>query len=449
MIMTTGTTGLYDMLSEQRGRGRGPGAGWPAELREDAMERFLGLGLPSPRQEEWKHTNLEAALGEGLRLPETAGVRPESDVPFGDLNAARLVFVNGAFRPDLSDDVPDGIRHTPLAVAIRDRAPGLESRLACYADYRVHALAALNTALFTDGALIEVADGVVPARPVHVVHLAAATGVPVILSPRTLVVTGRNSRLRLVETWPRGRPGRRGLDSGGPGACWTNAVTEIVCGENAAVDHLKFLPEAGNSVHTATQVTWQEAASVFRTLTVTLGGRLVRNDTRSVLAGPGADCALGGLYLTAGAQHVDNHTVIDHAAGNTTSRELYKGILADRSSAVFDGAIVVRKDSQKSASSQQNRNLLLSDDAVIHTKPELRIFADDIRCTHGATIGQLDPDALFYLATRGIDPGAARQILTHAFVRDLIESVPVRELAGKCDREVREWLGRHVGAEGA
>lgn len=436
MTTTIDSTETYPSLFRSlEGRRQGE-PGWVSRLREDAISRFEDMGLPSTRQEEWRYTNLSRAVRGPFALAGEATTPRIGDIPFGRVKATKLVFVDGTFRHELSDSPPEGVRFTPLALALRNSDSDLQDRLGRYADYQEHALVALNTALFTDGALIEVSEGAAPDAPIHIVSIATPNETPALVSPRVLVVAGPNSRVQVIESF---------VCPPHPAAVrWVNAVSEVVCGVHASVDHVKFHNESSNGVHTATEHVRQESGSTFRNLSLTLGGRLVRNDLDVVLAGPGAECALDGLYIATGREHIDNHTYIEHAVAHTTSRELYRGILAERASAVFNGAIRVDRDAQKTSASQQNRNLLLSDDAVINTKPELQIHADDVRCTHGAAIGQLDSDALFYLRTRGFDLESARRLLTRAFAADVLARIPILSIAEACDEEVRRHLSSIV-----
>ena len=395
------------------------------ETRAQAARRFAELGFPTPREEEWRFTNVapiaklqfaqasEAArsLAEPLLTPPVGGIR--------------LVFVNGRYSPELSSRrLPNGIAAGPLR-----SANGTAGRhLARYARYDEHAFVAWNTASFTDGAFVEIPRGVVLDEPVELLYLSAGTGQPVVSHPRTLVVAGPESQATVVEVYAG-----RGADY------LTNAVTEIVAGDSAVVDHYRLQLEDHGAFHMATMQGQAGRDANLATCSIALGGRLVRNDVNTVLE-EGATATVNGLYVISGAQHVDNHTVIDHARPHGTSYELYKGILNGRSSAVFNGRIIVRQDAQKIDSKQTNKNLVLSEDATINTKPELRIFADDVRCTHGATIGQLDRDAIFYLQSRGIAEDEARGLLTHAFARDIIDRIRVKPLGAYLDALLWERL---------
>jgi Fe-S cluster assembly protein SufD len=274
-----------------------------------------------------------------------------------------------------------------------------------------------------DGALIEIPEDEVIDRPIYVLYVStgkrSGNGTqPTVSYPRTLVVVGRNAQVTLVE-------GYLGFDDS---SCFTNAVTEVVVGEGAVVDYIKVQQESDAAYHVGNVQFHLGRSSSAHATTIAFGGVLAREDTGAVLDGEGGECTLNGLYVTADRQHVDNHTVVDHAKPHCSSRELYKGVLDGSSTGVFNGKIIVRQDAQKTDSKQSNKNLLLSEDSVINTKPQLEIFADDVRCTHGATIGQIDPDALFYLRSRGIGVNEARALLTQAFANDVLDKIRLKPL---------------------
>ena len=320
---------------------------------------------------------------------------------------------------------------------LREAPQAIEPHLGRYVALADRPLAALNTALFEDGAVVMIRPGAVVEEAVQLVFLSGSQ--PGTASyPRVLVVAGENSQVRLVETFaPAGNEA---------GRCFTNAVTEIVALEGAVVDHYRLQRESESAFHlglTHLQVGRSASASSH---VVSVGGEIARHDAVAVLAGQGADCTLNGLYLGRGRQLLDNHTEIDHAMPNGTSHELYKGILDGRAKGVFNGRIKVRPDAQKTDAKQTNKTLLLSDEAQVNTKPQLEIFANDVKCTHGATVGQLNPDALFYLRARGIGEADARSLLIRAFAMDVLSRMrlePVREeldrvLAGRLPGSLAE-----------
>ena len=289
-----------------------------------------------------------------------------------------------------------------------------------HADYKTHAFVALNTAFVADGAFIEIPKGLVLEKPIHLLYVSDAAGQPVVSHPRNLIVAGRESQVGVIESYV----------ALSEAAYFTNAVTEVVAGEGAVVDYCKAQQESDLAFHYARVQVRQERSSSVSIHSFALGAALLREEVQTVLDGEGAEAALNGLFVIAGRQHVDNHTVIDHAKPHCSSRELYKGILEGKSTGVFNGKIIVRKDAQKTDSKQSNKNLLLSEDAVINTKPQLEIFADNVKCTHGATIGQINPEAVFYLRSRGIAWEEARNLLTYAFANELMERLkygPLRQ----------------------
>jgi len=355
---------------------------WLEKLREDAFARFTELGFPATRDEDWRFTNLAPI--------------------------ARAKFAGQAA------DAPDQIEIARLSEA--DRA-----QLGKYAPQT--AFVALNTAFLKGVAFAKIGRGALVEQPVAITQSAPpaqAGGLPH-AHPRTLILVAPGAQCTIIETYQ------------GEGQYLTNAVTEIAAGEGAVVDHYKVQMESADAFHIATMQVSLGRSANFSTHNISLGGALTRNDIGVRLA-EGAEATVNGLYLVNGTQHVDNHTEIDHAEPHGTSHELYKGILDGRASAVFNGRIIVRKDAQKTDSKQTNKNLVLSDDAVIDTKPELQILADDVRCTHGATIGQLDAESLFYLQSRGIGRVEARSLLTQAFAQDIIDRIKVPELREQLER---------------
>lgn len=402
----------------------GSGTPWLDRLRNEAIHRYAELGLPTTRMEEWKYTNV-APLGVTDFQPARRGQARLSaddlaDIPGADFGAARLVFVNGSFSAELSSlaGLPAGVQVKSMAAVLANGAGALEPHLGRYAATEKHPFVALNTAFVDDGAFVEIPPGLVVEQPMHLLFVTTADGAEIVAHPRTLVVAGAGCQATVIETF-------LGL---GKGIYFNNVVSEVVLGENAVIDHYRVQRESDKAFHIATLQACLSRSSNFTSQNLSLGGALVRNDMNALLDGDGADCALNGLYLARERQHVDNHTLLDHAQPHGTSRELYKGILGGRATGVFNGAIKVRPDAQKTDSVQQNKNLLLSRDALINTKPQLEIFADDVRCTHGATVGQLDKDALFYLQARGIEADQARSLLLYAFASEVIEGVKVEGL---------------------
>ena len=397
-----------------------PGGARLRRTRQDAIERFGRLGFPTTHNEEWKYTNLAPLLKTPYE-PASANAGGAS-APQRGPGHLRLTFVNGRFAPELSyvREVR-GLRLASLREAIAQGA--IEERIGSCAAFEDNAMVALNTALFEDGAFLEIAAGTVLEAPIELLFLTAADGKPVVSYPRILIVAGRDSQAQIVETY-------RGF---GGAPYFTNAVTEVVVGDGAVLEHYKLQEEHEAALHFGMLAAKQGASSTFTSHNIALGAALARNEIAAVLDGEGADCNLNGLYLAARQQHVDNYTTLDHAKPHSTSHELYKGILDGKGQGVFHGRIIVRPDAQKTDAIQRNKNLLLSESAVINTKPQLEIYADDVKCTHGATVGQVDPEAVFYLRSRGIVLEEARRLLTYAFASEMTARMKVES--------IREHLG--------
>jgi Fe-S cluster assembly protein SufD len=407
-------------------------------IRREALARFESLGFPTTKDEEWKFTDV-APIARAQFSP-AAGIAAPPDAAslapwlFDDA-VARLVFVNGRFVRELSivDGLPKGVTAGDLASAIGSKSDTISKYLAKEAGFESNAFTALNTAFARDGAYCVVDPLTVCEKPIHCLYLAMDTpgGAPVI-QPRNLVVVGAGAQVTIVEQYV-------GL---GSAPDFTNTVTEMVVGENAVARHVTVQIQGASSFHVGRLQLRQQKNSSLLAGSVSVGGSLVRNDVAAILEGEGAECTLDGLSLAAGTQHVDNHTLIDHALPHCNSFELYKGIFDGRARGVFNGKILVRQDAQKTDARQTNKNLILSDTAAIDTKPQLEIYANDVRCTHGATIGQLDEEALFYLRARGIGRREAREILITAFAGDVIDRIApasVNEAAGT-RRSLREYI---------
>ena len=409
---------------------------WLQQIRQAAISRFSDLGFPTSRQEEWKYTEV-APIRRTLFKPATYepnGLPTErlTGLTFANLQCPRLVFLNGHYSAELSSlkGLPETVQVKSLAEVLEQNPDGIESYLTRYARYQDHPFVALNTALFQDGALVHVSKGEVIQEPIHLLFLSTAAEEVVAVHPRNLILVDSNSQVTIVESYI-------GLHKG---VYFTNSVTEIVVAENAVVDHYKLHQESRKAFHIDTLQVHQDRSSSVRTFNATLGGELTRNEVNVVLDGEGAECNLNGLYLISGTQHVDNHTRLEHAKPHCDSREMYKGILDEKATGVFHGRIVVRPGAQKTDSKQTNNNLLLSDDALINTKPQLEIYANDVKCTHGATIGQLDPEALFYLRTRGIDRTTARSLLIYAFASQVVNRIKVDLVRTELDNYLFSWL---------
>ena len=409
---------------------------WLALKRRSAIQRFSELGFPTPREEEWKYTQVAPIASTSFKAARSDldGFRSEQldRITFANLGCPRLVFFNGHYVERLSqlEGLPAGVQVESLAEVLQKDPASVEPHLTRYARYDDHAFVALNTAFICDGASLYVPDGQVIEKPIHLLYISTAPQDAVITHPRNLFVIGENSQATILESYV-------GLSDE---TYFTNLVTEIVAGENAIVDHYKLHQESKNAYHISTLQVYQGRNTRVRSFNVTLGGNLTRNEVNVTLDGEGAECELDGLYLLSGRQHVDNHTRLEHVKPHCSSREIYKGVLDEQSTGVFHGRILVHPGAQKTDSKQTNNNLLLSDRALVNSKPQLEIYADDVKCTHGATIGQLDEEALFYLRCRGIDYKTARSLLIYAFASELARRVKVESVRIELDEYLFSWL---------
>jgi Fe-S cluster assembly protein SufD len=400
-----------------------PAPAWWQPVRDAAFARFVELGFPDTHHEEWRFTNVAPIARTRFAAGRKGGV--ETKLARGPI---QLVFANGHLltRPE---SLPAGLQVGGIA----DDPAVSQSHLGKHASFSENAFVALNTAMIADGALVRVARGAVIEEPIEIFYLTSGGVQPIAVHPRALILVGADARCTIVERY----------QGAGEGAYFNNAVTEIVVGERAAVDHYKVQLETVSAFHIATLHATIGRSAALASHSISLGGALVRNDANATLS-EGSEATLNGLYIVNGTQHIDNHTMIDHTMPHGTSHELYKGILDGKAHAVFNGKIIVRKDAQKTDSKQTNKNLVLSDDAVVDTKPELQIFADDVRCTHGATIGQLDSEAMFYLQSRGIGKSEARSLLTYAFAQDVVDRIKVQSLRDSLERILFEKFHEHA-----
>ena len=403
-------------------------------LRRDAIAEFDGTGFPTRKHEEWKYTDVAklAKTPYVLAVPvHDLKISTEQIAAYSFGSKNRLVFINGFFAPSLSNValLPKGLAVGSLSNALNAKDALAKKYCGSLATPSEGPFVALNTAFLRDGAFIVVDEGVHVKEVVSLIFLAAGADTSLIV-PRNLVVVGKNSRLSIVETYV----------AFGAEAYFTDAVTEIIVGEDAVVEHDKLQDEHASASHIASIYVRQGSHSIVTSNAISVGGSLVRNNVTAVFAGEHAECTLNGLSLATGTQLIDNHTTIDHAKPNCASHELYKSILDGKSRGVFNGKIFVRKDAQKTDAKQTNKTLLLSDDATVDTKPQLEIFADDVKCTHGATVGQLDEDQVFYLRARGIGETEARDILTLAFAKDVANRIHVDAVREQVERLVFEKL---------
>jgi Fe-S cluster assembly protein SufD len=410
---------------------------WVRHLRKKAIEEFVTLGFPTTKLENWRFTNVAPVQRTTFVSPPdrpNAAITDDVRQKIHSYAEPRLVFVNGRFDANLSGwlDEANSWLFT-LSEALEDcrLATVAERHLGQYTQTAENAFAAWNTAFFTDGAFIEIPRGKVIETPVNLVFLATGTGEPWACHPRNLIVAGENSQVTIVETF---------LSSTSQ-PYLTNAVTEIAAESGAVIDYCKVEQESPQSFHFAAIDAHLALDASLRSHCFSFGGALVRNDLNVALDGEGSHCTLNGFFAVDGGRLVDNHTHVDHLRPHASSRELYKGVLADKAAGVFNGAISVREAAAKTDAVQYSKNLLLSSEARINTKPQLEIRNNDVRCFHGATIGQIDPEAAFYLRSRGIDETQARQILVRGFAAEVIETVPFAALCGKLERVLNHWYG--------
>jgi Fe-S cluster assembly protein SufD len=407
---------------------------WLRERRTAAFARFVEKGLPTAKDEAWRHTPV-APLAKGRFEPADPAARPAAGVLAAlprDGRGAALVFVNGRLSREHSTLDPG---HAGVVVAsLRDllrEAPGrLEPWLGCVADGRTGVFSDLNTAFAEDGAAVLLAPGTILKEPILVAHVSAGDGGPAVSYVRTLVVAGRGSECRLVEAFasPDGR------------ASLSNAVTEVVVEDNAFVDRYKLQEEGREALHVATLAARLSRDARFSDHAVALGAALSRSDIDVRFDAEGGECVLNGLFVLDGRRVADTHSRVEHAKPHCASRQLYKGVVDGQARGVFNGLVVVRPGAQKTDAAQTNRNLLLSREALVHSTPQLEILADDVKCKHGSTTGQLDPDALFYLRARGLGEAAARSLLTWAFASDLVRQMEVLPLRRTVERHLQTHL---------
>jgi Fe-S cluster assembly protein SufD len=409
------------------------------ELRQQGYAVFAAQGFPTQKEEAWKYTNLAPiAQGRFRRARGASSVAPEAVARFLYPDCAALVFVDGRLAPDLSNvaGLPGAVHTGSLAAALCAGDAAALRHLGAEIPLVEHPLAALNTALFADGAFVHVPDGVVVERPIQLLFVATGDVVedePVLSLPRNLIVAGVHSQVRVIESYVA-------LGGAAGGAAWTCGVTEIVAAADALVDHYRVQRESMATQHTALQQVVLGRGARVSSHALSLGAALARYDVLGLLAGEGADANLNCLYLVHGRQHVDTHMRVDHRAAHCSSHELYKGVLDGKARAVFNGLIYVHPGAQKTDAKQTNRNLLLSPEALVNTNPQLRIFADDVKCTHGSTVGQLDAEAIFYLRSRGIGEEAARSLLTYAFALDIVERITFAPLRHELETFLFGWL---------
>jgi Fe-S cluster assembly protein SufD len=424
------TTGRDHYLAEfARVEGRLPGRQlpWLQSMRQDALASFAETAFPTRHDEDWKYTNV-AVIEKGrfvMAGPSTEGSDVAQQIAALALpDAHLLVFVNGRCQPQFSrlEPLPAGVTIISLAEALQREPERLEGLLTRPTDDHSSGFEALNAAFMSDGAYIHLAPGTALERPIHLVFIASEANLAI--QPRNIVLAEEDSRASIIEHY---------VAPGGT-SYFTNALTDIVVRRGAQVEHHRLQQESLSAYHIAGVNVDQQHGSRFTSNSFALGGALARVGINIGLNAEAAECALNGLYLTGGRQHTDHHTRIDHAKARGVSRELYKGVLDGASRAVFNGKVIVHPNAQHSDAQQSNRNLLLSEGAEVDTKPQLEIYADDVKCTHGATVGQLDADQLFYLRSRGVDDAAARALLTFAFAAEVVSRLSVVPLRARLEK---------------
>ena len=404
------------------------------QLRRSALKQFDALGFPTIRHEEWKYSNVTNLLKETFELDETTTLTAADLVPLEipNLDGNILYFVNGRYQPELSRLVSpsEQIQITSFAQALKTEPELISTHFAHYADYQDNAFTALNTALANDGVFIRVPANTTVEQPIILRFITDARTASTASQPRNLIVVGKNAEVMLAESY-------RTL---GDGSSFVNVVTEIVLDRDARMQYYKVQNETEKAYHIGTTQVSQSDNSHFYSATVTLNGNFIRNNLNIRLNGQYAEAFMYGLYMPNGRQHVDNHTLVDHAMPNSYSNELYKGILDDNSTGVFNGKIYVRPDAQKTNAYQSCKNVVLSPNASMNTKPQLEIFADDVKCSHGTTTGQLNDEALFYMRSRGIPKEEARTLLLYAFSQDVLSQIKIQPIREYLERVITEKL---------
>jgi Fe-S cluster assembly protein SufD len=404
-----------------------PGADLP--WRATALESYRRHGLPNRKVEAWRYTNLNSLAKLAFTAAGKSGAAVPRGAPLALDGACRITFVNGHLRD--MDGLPDGVEATSLAELLANDPESLESVLGAAAEGREMALAALNTALAADGLVLRIAEGAKVETPIHMICVGAPeAGSAIAFHPRNIIVAGANSNAVLVESHV----------GAGDGPYFSNGVSDVSVGQGAVFGHYRLQDEGASAFHVSLTRAALADGATYDSFVLSLGAELARDEIHVRINGEGAECRLNGAYAATGRQHTDNTTVIDHAAPGSTSREVYMGVLDGKSRGVFQGRISVHRDAQQTNGHQLNKTLLLSREAEIDSKPELEIFADDVKCSHGATVGELDEAALFYLRARGIDQTTARDLLVSAFLSGAIEEVRNDAVAEALRGRIAGWL---------
>ncbi|OGU67404.1 MAG: Fe-S cluster assembly protein SufD [Ignavibacteria bacterium RBG_16_36_9] len=403
------------------------------QKRKDALSNFSRLEFPTIKDEEWKYTSIAPLLKYNF-VPSYEKKIVSKDfiksLLFDEMEHSLIVFINGRYSAENSIllNLPEGVIAGSIANEIRKNNEVLLKYFGKYADHQNHIFTALSTAYTEDGAFIYIPTGKIVEEPLHIIFITDSGNEKILIQPRNLFIAEKNSQVTIIEHYV-GNEGE---------IYFTNSVTEIVAEENAVVDHIKLQEESKKAFHIARMEVDQERSSNFSSHLISTGAVLTRNEFNARFNNEGGECTLNGLYIIDGTQLFDAHTLMDHAKPHCNSHEHYKGILDDKSRGVFNGKIIVRQDAQKTNAFQENNSILLSDEALVNTKPQLEIFADDVKCSHGATIGQMDDDAKFYLKSRGIGEEASKGILLHAFASDVITSIKIESVRNYIEKIITE-----------
>ena len=432
------TEAYVQEFGARSGTATADGPEWLEPLRRAAIESFAASGFPTARDEEWRFTPIAPiTVGTWRQASGSSRAVSQEDLApfiFGQEEWTTLVFVDGAYNEALSTtaELARGVRVGSLAEALRADGALIEKHLARHAPVASSAFTALSTAFMRDGGFLHVPANADLTRPVHLVFVTTREAAGTVTHPRNLIVVERGARVSVIESYVTLAEGT---------TYWTNAVTEVVAGANSWIEHTRIQRESERAYHTGLTHVTQQRDSHYRSFSMAMGGALARHNLQARLDGENVETLMYGLYLTRGEQVVDNHTAIHHNQPNCRSWEVYKGVLDGRSRAVFNGKVFVQPEAQKTDAKQTNRNLLLSDTAKVDTKPQLEIFADDVKCTHGATVGRLDDVALFYARSRGVPAAKAQLLLTYAFAAEVTAEVALEPVRNELDRLVRERLG--------
>ncbi len=403
----------------------GEGREWLSEMSRGAIQKFGELGFPTTRDESWRQTSIAPILRMAFKPADARDLTPTEEERlkghvFVGFEGTRLVFINGHYweKESVAGELPNGVIVKSLSQAVKEHAELVRRHLGKYIADDKDAFVALNTAFMQDGAFIYIPEGVEIAKPIQLRFVTSDSEEPEISHPRNLIIAERGSKATIIETY-------LGL---GDKPYFTNGVTEVALSEGAVLDHYKLQREAKQAFHLGAIQIHQAGDSNFANHVISLGSEISRSDIHAVIDGENAVCTLNGLYIASDDQHMDTHTKLEHAKPHCKSHQLYKGILDDEATAVFNGWILVKQDAQRTDAIQSNRALLLSESATINTQPQLEIYADDVKCTHGATVGELAKDALFYLQSRGISREEARDMLTYAFANEIIDEIKIESV---------------------